>query len=79
MKVKPFMLSGTYDSGFAMDLMVKDIGIGLALAEGIDAPLSALTVARWRAALAARGHGADHTELARWFEGLTGRTLVTRP
>jgi 3-hydroxyisobutyrate dehydrogenase len=75
-KVKPFMLSGRYDSGFAMDLMVKDIGIGLDLAEGLDTPLSALTVARWRAALAALGHGTDHTELARWMEGLTGRSLV---
>lgn len=77
-KVKPFILSGAYDSGFAMDLMVKDIGTALALADAPDAqaPVSRLAVGVWREALAALGQGADHTELARWYESRTGRPLA---
>ena len=69
-KIKQYILSGRFDAGFAMDLMVKDIETALALArdQGTPTLLSAATVAAWAEALETLGEGADHTELARWVE-----------
>ncbi len=69
-KIKQYILSGRFDAGFAMDLMVKDIGTALSLARDLGTPtlLSAATVSAWAEALEALGEGADHTELARWIE-----------
>lgn len=71
-KFKQFVLSGTYDSGFALDLMVKDLttAIGIARSGRVEAPFSALCRELWAAALAQAGPGADHTELARFSERL---------
>jgi 3-hydroxyisobutyrate dehydrogenase len=64
-----FVLPGTFDSGFALDLMLKDIRIALGLAEATGAPsaLAARTVELWAEAAAALGPGADHTEIVRWL------------
>ena len=69
-KIKQYILSGRFDAGFAMDLMVKDIETALALARDLGTPtlLSAVTVSAWAEALETLGEGADHTELARWIE-----------
>lgn len=63
-----FVLPGTFDSGFSLDLMVKDmrIALGLAEANGVDARLARLAVELWGEAAAALPPGADHTEIARW-------------
>lgn len=63
------ILPGTFDSGFTVGLMVKDIRIALGLAEATGAPagLAARTVELWAAAADALGAGADHTEIARWL------------
>ena len=75
-KLKPFVLSRRFDSGFGLELMVKDltIALGLARAGGLAAPLSSLTRELWAAALAA-GAGEDHTAAARLSERLAGLEL----
>ncbi len=62
-----FVFPGTYDSGFALDLMVKDMAIAVALADaaGVDATLGRRALELWRDAAAALPAGADHTEIAR--------------
>ncbi|MDX1374758.1 MAG: NAD(P)-dependent oxidoreductase [Burkholderiales bacterium] len=70
-KVKQFMLSGTFDSGFSAGLMVKDLATAAELAEamGVEAPFAHDCVAVWRRMAAALGAGADHTEFFRFSEG----------
>jgi 3-hydroxyisobutyrate dehydrogenase len=64
-----FVLPGTFDSGFTLGLMLKDIRIALGLAEATGAPsaLAARTVELWAEAAAALGPAADHTEIVRWL------------
>jgi 3-hydroxyisobutyrate dehydrogenase len=63
-----FVLPGTFDSGFALRLMVKDMRIALGLAEQVGAAdqLSRDSLEIWAAAADALPPAADHTELARW-------------
>lgn len=65
-KFKPFILSGTYGSGFGLDLMVKDIGIALDMAEsfGAEVPFSQACLAQWKRAQSELGSGKDHTAIA---------------
>lgn len=74
-KVKQFMLSGAFDSGFSAGLMVKDVAIAAQLAEamGIKALFAHDCVARWQEMVAALGAGADHTEFFRFSEGGAAR------
>ena len=67
------ILTGTYDDGFAMRLMVKDIRLALAIehATGVPAAASEAVMAAWESALADLPPGASHTAIARW--------LSTRP
>lgn len=73
-KFGPYVLSGSYDSGFSLDLMVKDLGIALTVAHTTQtpSPLSEEVRARCAAAQDALGPGADHTEVARWVQDLVG-------
>jgi 3-hydroxyisobutyrate dehydrogenase len=75
-KVEAYMLSRSFDSGFALELMRKDVGTAEALAEelGLDAPwLGACSALLGRAA-AALDEGADHTAAFAFLEReLTGR------
>jgi 3-hydroxyisobutyrate dehydrogenase len=66
-----FVLPATFDSGFALTLMLKDIRIALGLAEATGAPsaLTARTVELWAEAAAALAPDADHTEIVRWLRG----------
>ena len=75
-KLKPFVLSRRFDSGFGLDLMVKDLSIALGIARdgGVSAPLSALTRELWAAALAMDA-GEDHTHAALFSEQLAGVEL----
>ena len=65
-----YVLTGGYDSGFAMDLLVKDALIGLDLehAAGTGSRLAEVTVEMWRRAANWLPAGADHTEIARWVQ-----------
>jgi 3-hydroxyisobutyrate dehydrogenase len=76
-KFKQFVLSGTFAAGFTLDLMVKDLGIALDMANGlgVNVPFSALCRQIWAAALADLGPGRDHTELARFAARTAGVSL----
>ena len=76
-KFKQFVLSGSYGSGFALDLMVKDIGIALDVAKDleVDTPFAALCRSIWSAAQADLGAGHDHTELAKYAAKTAGVNL----
>ena len=67
-KLAPYVLSGTFDSGFGLDLLVKDIDTALEIIEdeGLTRPLSALTRDLWRAARESLGAARDHVEYARY-------------
>ncbi len=75
-KLKPFVLSRRFDSGFGLGLMVKDLSIALGIAEdgAVAAPLASLTRELWAAALSMEV-GADHTDIARFSERLAGLEL----
>ncbi len=68
-KMKQFVLSEAYNSGFSLALMAKDIGIAEGLANELKLDLGALaeTSARWREADATLDRSADHTEMYRYL------------
>jgi len=76
-KMKQFVLSGAFNAGFSLDLMVKDVGIALDVAQslGVGAPFSKLCRNIWAAAQAELGPGHDHTELARFAAKTAGVSL----
>ena len=76
-KFKQFVLSRSFDAGFTMGLLDKDISIAMQVGRetGTPAPLSALCKEMIGAALAMFGSGADHTEMARVAEKLAGTEL----
>jgi 3-hydroxyisobutyrate dehydrogenase len=73
-KVKPFMLTGAFDSGFALALMCKDLGIAMSLGRAIQCPmpLGDEVLALWSEAAAELGKAADHTEMYRWTASRSG-------
>lgn len=77
-KFRQFVLSRRFDSGFGLDLMVKDLGIALGVARdtGTAAPFAALCRELSAAAQALLGPGADHTEFAKLSERLAGSALI---
>ena len=76
-KFKQFVLSRRFDSGFGLDLMVKDLSIALEVGReaGVPAPLSALVRELWAAAATSLGPGEDHTAVAKLSEHLAGTAL----
>ena len=78
-KFKQFVFSRSFDSGFALDLMVKDLATALDLAQATQTPARFSAVCRdlWAAGRGELGAGADHTAIVRWFETLAGTTLET--
>ena len=73
-KIDKFVLSGSYDSGFALALMEKDVSIAASLLAnaGHDGPVTASVLAQLRAGLATLGETADHTEMYRALTGDDG-------
>lgn len=69
-KMSRFVLSGAFDSGFALDLMVKDVDIALGLARetGSPVPYAELCRAVWAEARENLGPGLDQTDIARWVK-----------
>jgi 3-hydroxyisobutyrate dehydrogenase len=77
-KYPKHVLTGAYDSGFAMDLMIKDLGIAqsLARAQGLRTPVTdAATATAERARAALARDDLDHTEVARYYESVNGVSL----
>jgi 3-hydroxyisobutyrate dehydrogenase len=69
-KLRQFILSESFASGFSLDLMVKDLGIAASVASDTATPtvLAERCLALWQQAQQALGRGHDHTEMARWIE-----------
>jgi 3-hydroxyisobutyrate dehydrogenase len=64
-----FIVPQTFDSGFSLRLMLKDMRIALGLASSAGpARLSAAATRLWAEAAEALPEDADHTEIARWLE-----------
>lgn len=77
-KFAPYVLTGTFDAGFAFNLMVKDLLIAAPLVErAVPEPTVVGAAAeQWRQAQAYLDNAAaDHTEIARWVESKTGVEL----
>jgi 3-hydroxyisobutyrate dehydrogenase len=72
-KFRQFVLSRKFDSGFGLDLMVKDLSIALGIARDVDAPSPFASLCRELSAAAATllGPGQDHTALAKLSEKLS--------
>jgi 3-hydroxyisobutyrate dehydrogenase len=79
-KFRQFVLSRSFDSGFGLDLMLKDVSIALGIARdtATPAPFSSLCRELSAAAQAMLGQGADHTELAKISERLVGDELTLK-
>jgi 3-hydroxyisobutyrate dehydrogenase len=73
-----YILSGAFNSGFSLDLMLKDLTTAVDLAKGTETPimLSALCRELCATAQAGLGKGADHTAVAKWLEDLCGTRLM---
>lgn len=71
-KIKPFVLSGTYNGGFSLGLMAKDLAVASHLADamGAQSPLAHAVASLWADARDRLEPGADHTEINRYLETL---------
>lgn len=76
-KFKQFVLSGKYNAGFGLDLMVKDLSIALGIGRDTNTPTPFASLCRemWAASAAMLGPGQDHTAVAKMSEKLAGTTL----
>ena len=76
-KFHQYILSRAFNSGFSLDLMVKDLRTALevARATGSPAPFGEACLEAWTEAQAALGPGVDHTAVVRYWEGLAGSEL----
>ena len=79
-KFRQFVLSRAFNSGFGLDLMVKDLTIATEIGRdtATPAPLAAQVREMWAAAAALLGPGEDHTAVAKLAERLAGETLAER-
>lgn len=66
------VLPGTFDSGFGLRLMLKDMRIGVELAEatGVSARLGRAATELWAEAAERLPPAADHTEIVTWLRGM---------
>ncbi|MBI2994156.1 MAG: NAD(P)-dependent oxidoreductase [Gammaproteobacteria bacterium] len=71
-KYPVFILPGTFNSGFALGLMAKDLRLALELAKSTGAPHMLLEECAhtWAEAETQLGFGADHTEVVKYLESL---------
>jgi 3-hydroxyisobutyrate dehydrogenase len=71
-KMKPFVLSGSFASGFSMALMAKDLNTAAELSRDVNANAEGiLSAARlWTEASRSMASGADHTAIFQYLSGL---------
>ncbi|HWG09507.1 MAG TPA: NAD(P)-dependent oxidoreductase [Solirubrobacteraceae bacterium] len=76
-KLPQAVLPRTFDFGFALSLMDKDVQICLreARAAGLELPVSEAVAAVWREAQSAAAPGADCTEIVRLIEQRSGAVI----
>ncbi len=69
-KMKPYVLSRKFNSGFSMDLMIKDLNTALDLAQSLGLTWTVGNPVRnaYAASRNRLGEGADHSEVARMIE-----------
>lgn len=79
-KFKQYVLSGKYNAGFGLDLMVKDLGIALGLAHETQTPaaFSALCYEMWAASAQMLGTGQDHTAVAKLVQTLANDSIESQ-
>jgi len=79
-KFRQFVLNRGFDSGFSLELMVKDLSIATGMGKdgAVPAPFASLCREMWAAASAMLGPGQDHTAMAQLSERLAGPTLAER-
>ena len=77
-KFTQFVLSRAYDSGFSLDMMVKDLGIATDMAHDGDvvAPFSTLCAQLWASGANLMAPGRDHTEMASFCETIAGHVVT---
>jgi 3-hydroxyisobutyrate dehydrogenase len=75
LKLKQFIISETFDDGFPLRLMAKDVRTAddMAHALGIATPLADLCAGLWEAAARDLAEKANHTEMIRYLERLPER------
>lgn len=73
-KYPAYVLPRSFNSGFALGLMAKDLRIALELAEAVGTPDSLLSecAALWERAQRQLGFNADNTEIVRYLEASRG-------
>jgi len=73
------VLTRAFPRTFRLALLDKDVGIAAQVAreQGVPAPALQLTADLFRAAHIALGEEADHVEVVKWVEQLTGVTIET--
>lgn len=71
-KMKQFVLSGTFASGFATGLMAKDVAIAASMAEDLElsVPMLQGMADLWRRAALSLGDRSDHTEMVRFLRDM---------
>jgi 3-hydroxyisobutyrate dehydrogenase len=74
-----FILPGTFNSGFALKLMLKDMKTAVDLADQVhsESRLSHAAVQLWEEAAANLPDNADHTEIARWVAATSQGSTVS--
>ena len=79
-KVIPQILTRQFNTGMAMGLIAKDIGIAVSTAKSIGAyaPLAECTHRLWQDAVEKFGAQRDQTEVAKLWETATGVTLAAK-
>jgi len=73
-KVKQFMLSGSFGSGFSLQLMTKDLGVAMKLGQELNYPmqLGNECLKIWKDAAQSLDRVADHTEMYRLLADARG-------
>ncbi|CDY79008.1 3-hydroxyisobutyrate dehydrogenase [Caballeronia glathei] len=76
-KFKQYVLTRGFDSGFSIELMVKDLVIALEIArqQGLNVPFASLCRDLWGGASALLGPGTDHTAVTLMSERLGGAEI----
>lgn len=76
-KIHQQVLNRSFQQGFALGLMAKDVRTArdLATGMGLDVPMAERTADMWDRAEQALGGSADHTEMLRYIEQASGESL----
>ena len=75
-KLAQFMISGSFDSGFSLQLMAKDVGLAIGLAQALDRPaeVAGHVADQWRRIAGEVTPATDHTQMYTLLEVAAGVT-----